>query len=284
MKPVYFVPTTRRVAALTFDDGPVPGVTDRILGTLDRHGINGTFFMIGSEVLKSRSLARDVAIAGHSVGVHGHSHRKGMKGWTRDALFENFSTGKSVVAAAVGEIPSMVRPPFGNVNEAILSVMSSLGMRYVGWSLNAEDWFSRSWVGNAVRRTVPGTILVLHDGGRIDGDRGMVVAARLGDYIARMRDKGYSFVTVNELMDEWDRSLEQPVGGKRLLGLRMFDEDGVRKVTPMWDAADVLSGVEFYVSAGGQPSPWVISPMSNVEDWIPPIEVDGFGQPSVSVV
>jgi hypothetical protein len=64
----------------------------------------------------------------------------------------------------------------------------------------------------------------------------------------------------------------------------MFDEDGVRKVTPMWDAADVLSGVEFYVSAGGQPSPWVISPMSNVEDWIPPIEVDGFGQPSVSVV
>src|SRR4051794_18665765 len=107
-----------RTIALTFDDGPDPVWTPRILAVLARHGAHATFFQVGSQVNEHPEVARQVVAAGSEIGSHTFSHRTtaGAPHWRLDA---ELSLTANAVAAATGHRPVLMRPPYSSVPEAV---------------------------------------------------------------------------------------------------------------------------------------------------------------------
>ena len=266
---VYFVPTRANLVAVTFDDVPTPGVTDKLLAMLASRGSKATFFMVGEVALKNRSLAKEVADAGHDVGIHSHRHRRGMKEWSAQDILDDFSRAKDAVESATGRIVKLARPPFGNVCPAIIDACSTLGLMYVGWSVNSKDWVGglRGDLGCCDR----GSIVLFHDGGRVspvNADRTVsLVESLLGNW------RGLSSATVTELSAVWDDSLVSNDGGIRLMGWNvLLLGDSGHRVHFYWHPDDILAGLSYGVDLDGKRVSIDVPPMSNVDDWIRPIE------------
>ncbi|MFF4958873.1 polysaccharide deacetylase family protein [Streptomyces sp. NPDC001222] len=152
--------------ALTFDDGPDPLSTPFFLRLLDRRGVRATFFLLGSEAHRSPGLVREIAAAGHEIGVHGWRHRPLLLRGPR-ATYDDFARARDTVADITGTRPTIFRPPYGVMSTAAHVAARRLGLTPVLWTCWGEDWTARA-TPESVHRTVTadldggGTIL-LHD-------------------------------------------------------------------------------------------------------------------------
>jgi len=152
--------------ALTFDDGPDAASTPAFLAALDGLGWSATFFMLGSMVRKDAGIAREVAAAGHEIGVHGDVHGNMLRRTPRRAsadIAEAFDT----IADATGTQPVWFRPPFGILSSGSLGAARRLGMRTVLWTTWGRDWrreaTPQTVVADVLRRYVDGGTVLLHD-------------------------------------------------------------------------------------------------------------------------
>jgi peptidoglycan-N-acetylglucosamine deacetylase len=188
----------RRVA-LTFDDGPNPEATPRILDVLAAEGVKATFFLLGKHVERWPAIARRVASDGHLVANHGYHHRKlHLRAPAYIAL--DIELGTQSILAATDTRPRHFRAPHGFRNPWVSRAARGLGQSTVGWTLGV--WDSDKPGREAIARrsvdgTRPGTILLLHDGDGYDpyGDRSQTADA-LPLIIGGLRDAGYSFETL----------------------------------------------------------------------------------------
>ena len=188
-----------RVAALTFDDGPNPEATPRILDALAASGTTATFFLLGRHVERWPKLAERVAAEGHVLGNHGWHHRKlHTQGPAR--VRRDLELGTAAIVGATGVRPAVFRAPHGFRAPWVTGIARSLGQRTIGWSLGVWDT-ALPGAGVIVERTVngtrPGSILLLHDGDGYDpaGDRTQTAAA-VPMIVAALRERGYRFVGV----------------------------------------------------------------------------------------
>ncbi len=193
------LPTPAREVALTFDDGPNPDATPRILDALGEAGVHATFFVLGRHAERWPALVRRVHDEGHAIGNHGYYHRKlhfKSPAYVRDDL----GRGTDAIAAAAGVRAALFRAPHGFRSPWVNRIAASYGERVVGWSLGVWD-SARPGVDEIVRRTVrgarPGSILLLHDGDGYDaaGDR-LQTAAAVPRIVADLSARGFTFVTV----------------------------------------------------------------------------------------
>ncbi len=129
--------------ALTFDDGPDPKSTDKILQALDRHQWKATFFMLGLMADRHPSLAAEVAAAGHEVALHGYSHVNHLMRSPLGVL-DDLRRGFEAVSQATGAVPVYFRPPYGIVSSGTLLAAGLLGLRPVLWSAWGKDWTDAS--------------------------------------------------------------------------------------------------------------------------------------------
>ncbi|MER7578369.1 polysaccharide deacetylase family protein [Kitasatospora sp. NPDC097691] len=186
--------TGGKVVYLTFDDGPSPAYTPKVLATLARYGVRATFFEIGQNVAAHPSLTAQVARQGHSVQNHSWSHPD-LRRLSGSALDSQVSATDRVIRARTGRTPTCLRPPYGAVDATVRSHAAALGKQVVLWSVDPADWSRpgtaaiRSRVLNNVR---PGSVILLHDGG---GDRSQTVAA-LPVVISTLKARGYGFATL----------------------------------------------------------------------------------------
>jgi peptidoglycan/xylan/chitin deacetylase (PgdA/CDA1 family) len=176
--------------ALTFDDGPDPDSTPRILDELKRAGIKATFFVVGSMARRYPELVRREVADGMEVGDHTwtHSHLAGRDtGYVRDQLMRTRDLLKTL-----GADVTVFRPPYGSYGPGTIDIASTLGMRTVIWSVDPAD-YRKPAPSVIVRRVMnqlkPGSIILMHDGG---GDRSRTVAA-LKMLIEEIRKRGYGF-------------------------------------------------------------------------------------------
>ena len=152
--------------ALTFDDGPDHLSTPHFLGLLDERGVRATFFLLGSMLVRSPGLAKDMAEAGHEIAVHGWHHRPLLLRGPR-AAYDDLARARDAVADATGRPPALFRPPYGVMTTAAHLACRRLGLTPVLWTCWGEDWRRRATV-RSVQDTVlrdlrgGGTIL-LHD-------------------------------------------------------------------------------------------------------------------------
>lgn len=185
--------------ALTFDDGPNPEATPRILDALGEAGVRATFFLLGRHVERWPALARRVHESGHALGNHGWYHRKlhlASPARARDDLLR----GTRAIEDATGATPRLFRAPHGFRAPWVSAIAASIGQRTVGWSLGVWD-SDRPGVDAIVARTLAGSrgrsIVLLHDGDGYDaeGDR-LQTAAAVPVIVAGLRARQFRLVTV----------------------------------------------------------------------------------------
>jgi peptidoglycan-N-acetylglucosamine deacetylase len=189
----------RGAVAITFDDGPNPDATPRILEVLAREGVPATFFLLGRHVERWPAIAREVAAAGHVVGNHGWHHRKLHR--RGPAYVElDIGLGTEAITHATGLAPAWFRAPHGVRSPWVNRIARAHGQRVAGWSLGVWD-SDRPGADAIARRSVDGcrsgSILLLHDGDGYDpnGDRGQTAEA-LPHIIRGLRDRGFRFTTL----------------------------------------------------------------------------------------
>lgn len=192
--PQFYVRKGPRDIALTFDDGPHPQWTPAALSMLRRLDIRATFFLIGSQVDAHPDLARAIAADGHVLANHTWSHADLAK-TTSDTTHAQIARASDAIEKACGSRPAMFRSPYGVWSERVLVTCAAMDLRPVAWSVDPKDWArpaAEQITTRVLAQTHPGSIILTHDGG---GNRSQTISA-LRDVLPRLRDKGYTFVTL----------------------------------------------------------------------------------------
>jgi peptidoglycan/xylan/chitin deacetylase (PgdA/CDA1 family) len=156
------VTTDEPVAALTFDDGPHPEYTPRILDILEKHQAHATFFMLGEAAERHPEIVKRVAEAGHAIGNHSWDHPSFPLLTRRERREQIRACAKAI--APYGE--SLFRPPYGMQNLASRLDAFLMGYQVITWNAGADDWRGRNAASIArliERKIQPGCIMVLHD-------------------------------------------------------------------------------------------------------------------------
>ena len=131
--------TDRKVVYLTFDDGPHPSETERVLDVLRERGARATFFLIGSKVSGNEAVLRRMLEEGHALGLHTYSHAGTFPLLSFDKMLADVNEGKRAVESVAGKKISLFRPPFGVTNPTISKVIRTLGLQTVGWDVRSFD-------------------------------------------------------------------------------------------------------------------------------------------------
>ena len=164
----------RGEVSLTFDDGPDPEVTPRVLDLLDGAGMRATFFVIGRRARAHPGLAAEIARRGHRVENHTDTHPPLFACYTAGLLRREVEAAQEAIEAATGRRPRLFRAPAGLRNPLLDGVLHGAGLRLVSWSRRGFDAVERDPAAIARRLLgglAPGDILLLHDG-RAHGSRG----------------------------------------------------------------------------------------------------------------
>ena len=196
--PVYRCNNTEKAIALTFDDGPHPKYTPRILDILDKYDIKATFFFIGQNIVYYRDTAKMVYERGHEIGNHTYDHTIISK-CSPEKVEEEISENDRMITSINGIGSSLFRPPQGSYRKSDLDIINKLGYRTVLWSLDTEDWKHTS--PERIYRYVTGNIkdgdiILFHD--YISGENTTIPALEI--LIPELLREGYRFVTVSELI------------------------------------------------------------------------------------
>lgn len=195
------LPGHEPVVSITFDDGPNPRATSRILEVLRRERVRATFFVLGKHAERWPELVRRTAVEGHQLGNHGYHHRKLHRRWP-SYVRDDLTRGTEAIVRASGVRPRHFRAPHGFRNPWVTPIAASLGQRTVGWSLGVWDSACPGAdviAARALEGMSAGSILLLHDGDGYDpgGDR-LQTADALPLIIAGLRGRGFRFTTLPE--------------------------------------------------------------------------------------
>jgi len=160
-------PRKARGVALTFDDGPHPKWTPRVLATLARHGAKATFFLVARKAEEHPDVVRAILDAGHAVGLHSYAHDRLFALRRAARVRKDLLRGMEVLEKLTGSRPTLFRPPIGHTNPVIARVVDELNLTVVGWSAAGRDGLASALVEDVVARVCrdlrDGAIVLLHD-------------------------------------------------------------------------------------------------------------------------
>ncbi|VBB05325.1 polysaccharide deacetylase [Lucifera butyrica] len=201
-KPISRVPTTQKVVALTVDDGPHYKTTPVLLQILRKKKVHVTFFVLGSNAALHPEILAQAVADGHEIANHAYSHVILTK-MSRNQYEEEMDKAEKAIVA-VAPKPRLFRPPGGAYNDGILEAARARGYTTVLWSIDPRDWRRPSV--DAVVKTVmdqvkPGSIILLHD-----GQYPLPTPQAVSIIIDRLREQGYTLVTVSELLSHYEES------------------------------------------------------------------------------
>jgi len=181
-----------RYIALTFDDGPRPGTTNRLLDGLKQQGASATFFLVGEQAALYPDLVKRMEEEGHQVGNHTWSHVR-LEGKDEEKLRQEIENTEILLGNILGGSGYWLRPPYGLVSD---TVAKQVKVPMVKWSVDPRDWESRDTekILQAVLEVVePDSIILLHDIYEASVDAALKL-------VEILQKQGYLFVTVEELL------------------------------------------------------------------------------------
>lgn len=150
---------------LTFDDGPVPGVTDFVLNELAKRDQKATFFMVGDNLQKHRTLGVEVLAAGHGVGNHTNNHLNGWKTADHEYL-QNIQGFDQQLETSLGIQTDLFRPPYGRIRRSQANAVLK-SKKLVMWNVLSGDFDPRidpsRILSKSIKNTRPGSIVLFHD-------------------------------------------------------------------------------------------------------------------------
>lgn len=178
--------------ALTFDDGPDPRSTPAFADLLAARHVHATFFLLGSMVARSPSLAAEIAAAGHEIAAHGFDHRYSLlrSPW---AVRDDMARARDTIADATGVAPRFFRPPYGVLSSGTLAAAATLGLTPVLWT----NW-GREWAPGATSASVRQTVLR-------GGGGGACVLLHDSDCTSPAGAAAAALGALPALLDDWER-------------------------------------------------------------------------------
>jgi len=186
------IPAEGKYVALTFDDGPKEGTTDRLLDGLQERGASATFFVVGEQAVLHTDLLRRIKEEGHQIGNHTWSHVR-LEGSPPEVRRAEIAQVDALLTEVLGEGAYWLRPPYGQVSPG---TEQEISVPMVKWSVDPRDWESRDRkkiVAAVLANTEPNSIVLLHD------IYPASVEAAL-EIVDILQAQGYVFVTVEELL------------------------------------------------------------------------------------
>jgi peptidoglycan/xylan/chitin deacetylase (PgdA/CDA1 family) len=195
--------TTAPTVALTFDDGPNEPYTSQVLDTLADRGVPATFFQVGRCARRHPGATRRVVAEGHVLGNHSESHT--FSRYASDPTQRReLERGRATLREVSGRTPLLYRPPWLCHWPWVLRGIARTGSQVVSGTfahpLEVLQPRPEVLVAGALARVRPGTILILHDGREARGGFRGSSAAAVGPLVDRLRERGYSFTTVDRLL------------------------------------------------------------------------------------
>jgi peptidoglycan/xylan/chitin deacetylase (PgdA/CDA1 family) len=160
-------PLRSRGIVLTFDDGPDPKTTPRVLDALDAAKATATFFVIAKKAEKYPEIVREIVKRGHRVGLHAYAHDRFFSLRTPERVKNDLLRGLDVIEKITGERTLLFRPPIGHTNPIIARVVEELDLIVIGWSVSARDGTSgatKEKILSRLRKGIDhGAIVLMHD-------------------------------------------------------------------------------------------------------------------------
>lgn len=187
----------RKEIAITFDDGPHPQYTPKLLDILKANNVKATFFLVGEMAVKYPDLVHAEMAAGHSVGNHTYHHVNLTKVPLPDVSTEIQACG-DVLESITGKKPSLFRPPGGDYDKAVATAANNLGYTMVLWTDDPGDYTQpgEKTIENRILSTISnGGIILIHDGIQQTVDL-------LPQLLTYLKQQGYVFVTVDQMLQE----------------------------------------------------------------------------------
>ena len=185
-----------KYVALTFDDGPSGAYTPKILDILNRHGAKATFFVLGENAARHKSILARAAAEGHEIASHTWSHVK-LTSKSYDQIASEMERTSAVIREATGRQPRLMRPPYGATNRGVIDfMMDRYGMTSVLWDVDTVDWKhpgTSAVVHRAVDKAHNGSIILLHD---IHAS----TLAAVEQVVTGLQARGFKLVTVSQLI------------------------------------------------------------------------------------
>jgi len=202
---VWHGPRTKPRVALTFDDGPHPDTTRRVLEVLEAHGVKATFFVVGAEVERHPALARELVTRGHELGNHTFSHGVTTDLFLAGRLAADVARCQQTIEAVTGQQARWYRPAVGIRNPPVHAAARKVGLPVVTWSDAPRDGaraFTLERAKAMAARAQAGDILALHDGTRPGQEALREHPVRnLGALIEGLEARGLEVVTLGALLD-----------------------------------------------------------------------------------
>ncbi len=178
--------------ALTFDDGPDAAITPRILDILKQHHAKATFFVLGGHVGGNEALLRRIHQEGHEIGNHSWNHPYFTRISLDQVRSEVLDTQAAITKAGV-PAPHIFRPPYGDVNEVVIS---QIPMSVVRWNIDPEDWHPKrqqQLLEHMASHARPGAVVVMHD-------TEITTAERLDSLLTQLESQQFTLVTVSNML------------------------------------------------------------------------------------
>jgi peptidoglycan/xylan/chitin deacetylase (PgdA/CDA1 family) len=203
--PVMRVPAGGKNILLTFDDGPDPRYTDKLLKLLEENGVHATFFVVAKKAALNGNIIRRMLKEGHVVALHSLEHKSvWIKGWRyikRDFI------KSMIIMKELGCKPEYYRPPYGHINLMSLFLAKEHGMKIMLWDVIVQDWKKSSSaqliLGRMLQHTKNNSVICLHDSGEgidaaVNAPEHTIKALQI--FLPVMIEEGYHFILPGEDM------------------------------------------------------------------------------------
>src|SRR5215470_2031644 len=193
--------TRQKVVALTFDDGPTPGITEEVLSILNKEDVKATFFVIGEELERNPEEGRKIVAAGHELGNHTYSHER-MVLKTPSFIESEIGRTDQLIRQAGYQSAIHFRPPYGKKLILLPYFLASTSRKTITWDVEPDSYpeiaaDSSKIVAHTLEKTRPGSIILLH----VMYKSRVQSLKAVNGIIAGLKGDGYSFKTVSELLD-----------------------------------------------------------------------------------
>lgn len=200
-----------KIIALTFDDGPDEVFTPQVLDILKKNDVKATFFLVGENLKQNKEIVKRQFEEGHEIGNHTYTHINVAKSGY-DKVYEEITKTQEEIKEIIGVEPKLFRPPYRAMSRHMCDIVKNKNMNIILWSnLDPRDWSNPgvySIVNTIESKVGNGNIILLHDYNNLRNSKSQTIQA-LESVIPYLKEQGYKFVTISELIENLDKKEKQ---------------------------------------------------------------------------
>ena len=193
--PIYCVQRDQKMLSISFDAAWGNEDTQQLIDILGKYDIKATFFVVGEWVDKYPESVKALSDAGHEVMNHSNDHAH-MSKLSRDEIIADVNTCNDKIEAVTGVRPTLIRPPYGEYDDNVVSAIRSMGMEPIQWDVDSLDWKDLSAAEITKRVTAkvqPGSIVLFHNAAKHTPEA-------LPTILENLLQQGYTFVPISQLI------------------------------------------------------------------------------------